>query len=63
VHGTSPDHYRELIMNGKCMLVAGAAAVVIYILLSCEGAGCEPVPPVEQTGSLFDQFLNLWELG
>jgi hypothetical protein len=50
-------------MNGKCMLVAGAAAVVIYILLSCEGAGCDAVPPVDQPGTLFDQFMGLWELG
>lgn len=37
-----------------------AAAVVVYILLSCEG-GCD-VPPVEQ-GTLFEQFLDMWELG
>jgi hypothetical protein len=49
-------------MDGKFIpIMMTAAAVVVYILLSCEG-GCD-VPPVEQSGTLFEQFLDMWEIG
>ena len=51
-------------MDGKFIpIMMTAAAVVVYILLSCEGTGCD-VPPVgQESGTLFEQFLDMWELG
>jgi hypothetical protein len=51
-------------MNGKFIQVMmTAAAVVVYILLSCEGTGCDAPSVGQQGGTLFDQFMNLWEIG
>jgi hypothetical protein len=50
-------------MNGKFMpIMMTAAAGVVYILLSCEG-GCDAPSVERQGGTLFDQFMNLWEIG